>query len=501
MIKKLIYYKTVMCLKSDIYNTYFSRTNLIMVYYTTQPISPMFDRFLLIIGWLTIFAFIIRIIIGLIIRKKAPKRYVRKRETVTSTATSLEEVYAEIDEHVIVGQKNLRISNTHLVGNNDTRRAIHHYCEENEVSSKTIKPGGSMGNFMAITPDSLIVTNGCTFEELSTMVRMARIPIQKGLMNDADAFTYKMEALHQFHCTHGKPGSFGPMDFMRMFQNLKKYANSNGQTVLQYISWFEQKALSAIKDTPEWQEFNSKKWDRPKRQKNPAGGLHGTNPYKIGQDFYGISLDIISANFTVFKKLKIVLQDNWEEFIESVVEDEKDIPAHQFFIHAKNFRQQVIGKMNSKRINSQQKDYLRSLVAELQEKDIEVDGNINTDEIIIGSTKEEVMELYHRVKAVVDANEHSDIWRIEVFHVEPILDSINHFNPFVRRTMINPDDVAGFGDPDARLWTEFNCFEKKIFYTQVMHFWEGKPITNGDLLFADEYGFVHTYDHPIVTKC
>ena len=153
-----------------------------------------------------------------------------------------------------------------------------------------------------------------------------------------------------------------------------------------------------------------------------------------------------------------------------------------------------MGKLNSKRISNREKDLLKELVVQLIKADIKIDGNVNSDELIVYSTKDEIPELYEKLVEVISKSPYPEIWRLNAFRTRPVLEFPNSgFYPFIKA--IYP--VIGYGDWHHIYSLEICCCPK-IYMTQVMKYLMKEEIEKEDLIFGDEYGNLHTFDYPLI---
>ncbi len=379
------------------------------------------------------------------------------------------------------------ITDPKIVNSNETRRVVHEKCEEIGITSNSIKPSGASGIRMVIQPISPYIHRGLSYEELAMFSRMTKLQIDKRLHTNEEIFLYKMRILDDFHVKYGKPNSVSPNEFQQMFLKVKEVATNNNKSVGGYIAYIEGQMVDAIKNTEEYQTYNQVKMKKIKRepQRDPVSGImKGTNPYRIDiKSFWGISIDIIKANFNVLRLVGAIKTKTWSDFVEQFTD-------LGFFVHAKVFRQQMMGKLNTRRIMNTEKEYLRALILMLQEANIEVDGNINSDEIIISSTEDKVKDLYGQIREVITQHPHPAIWRVSIFNTQPLLEhSTSGFYPFVRYNINDPNDFSN-------CWVEFRCGGKE-YHTQLIKYWLHSPIEDGDLKWADYYGNIHTFDYAI----
>jgi len=417
-----------------------------------------------------------------------------------STLTLLQ-ILEKLD-HVLEKNETIIITDPLIVQRNELRQQIHSKCETIGIKSKSVKPSGTTGVYMIITPEPTFVTNNLTYEELAQFCRYAKLPIDKKVLASSDIFWYKMKVLDDFHKEHGKPYSASPIELFDLFLEIKDEATKNGVSLSGYINNIETKILDYFKHNESYKKFNTE--DITNKNKNKCkitdstqGNMQGTNPYKIGVDeFHGISIDIISANFTMLRLYDPNIVDNtnnWSEFM-------LKFSQLKFFGLAKVFRQEVLGKLNTKRIASKEKEILRSIVEPLREAGIQVDGNINTDEIIISTTKQDAIKDYATIKEVLDSLPNPEIWRVDIFRTKPLLKyPTSGFYPFVRDTHIIQDkDTTSKQSKQAKqkVWTEFCCMPK-VYATQAIKYWKGEEIEENDLVFSDEYGNIHTFSYPL----
>jgi len=391
---------------------------------------------------------------------------------------------------------------------NGIREQIHIRCKELDVTSRKVMPSGPSGLFMVIEPKSPFVTfgmtdndfnkvmkddtsvllPGLTTQDIELFVRLAGLPIDKKLLSSNDAFQYKLSILDEFHLKHGKPGTLSPKQMFDLFINLKKRALDANQDLITFVSNISRQIEDYIKGKDEYKAFNESKEAVPKKGKrDDKKDMHTTTPYRVGVDeFWGVSIDIKSANFNIlrlFDPLIVGNSTNWLEFMKMFTDDE-------FLAQSKPFRQETLGKLNASRIANKQKAMLATLVTLLQENDVDTDGNINSDELIIHVHKDDASKLLEKIKKIISQTEHPEVWRVELFLVRPLLPyPTTSFYPFIKDTVSD----------DNKFWTTIAC-TPKIYMTQVIKYFMGKPIERGDLLFGDEFGNIHTFDYPIVGK-
>jgi hypothetical protein len=384
--------------------------------------------------------------------------------------------------------------------NDGMRRQIHIRCQELDVSSRKVMPSGPSGLFMVIEPrspfvmigmtvdDSSIMLPGLTVQDLELFVRLAGCSIDKKLLTSRKAFQYKLSILDEFHLEHGNPGSPSPKRMFELFIGLKRRALDADQDVITFMSNISKQIEDYIKGTEQYKAFNESKEMAPKRVKQDDKiGMHSTNPYRVGvNEFWGISIDIKSANYNVLRLFDPQIVGNttsWSEFVKMFTDDE-------FLMQSKPFRQETLGKLNASRIATRQKMMLATLVTLLQNATVDIDGNINSDELIIPVHKNDAVKLLEKVKQIISQTEHPEIWRVDLFRVRPILSHpTTAFYPFVRDTFTD----------NGKFWSSFAC-TPKLYMTQVIKYYMKKPIERGDLLFGDEFGNIHTFDYPIIGK-
>jgi len=409
---------------------------------------------------------------------------------------NLQDILNQLDELKELGI-GMIITDPKIVSSNDYRRQIHDKCRNLDMTSQKMKPSGAQGVFLSIRPESPIIACGLTKDELEMFVRMARISIDKRLLSSKRVFSYKMKIQNEFDEKHGKPGSKTAYEFFDMFLEVKTAAVAKGLSIQDFVGQIERKVIEHIKAKEGYTKFSTEKIETKKGKK--IGNMQGTNPYKVGvKEFWGISIDIKSANFNVLRLYDGLIVDGSKTWIEFM----KQFTDLEFFGYAKTFRQQVLGKLNAKRIQGRQKDLLKSIVQPLQDIGISIDGNINSDEIIISVNQDDesiphemvfddAWEMQEKIVEVLNASPYPDIWRVEVFRVQPLIETPETvFYPFVRDTFTDHDDMRKF-------WTQFRCVSK-VYMTQVINFWKKGKVDNGDLLFADEFGNIHTFDYPII---
>lgn len=385
----------------------------------------------------------------------------------------------------------LIITDPKIVENNENRKQIHEECNNLGISSKKISPSGAAGVFMVIEPVSKIIIDGLTQEDLELFVRMTSLPIEKKLLKSKKAFKYKMNVLTEFWSSHGNKTAtpHSPWELYEMFLDMKQY--SKDQSLISYTTLVRNQIIDHIKQKDGYLQFTKSDMKKTIVPKSESGDMHNCNPFKIGvQEFWGISIDIRKANFTVLKLCDPSIFDEqqcWTDFV-------KQFTPSEFILNSKMFRQETFGNLNIKKILSKQMDLLRTLAGKLQNAQIYIDGNINSDELIIGTSKEEIPALYERIMEIIHNEENPEIWRVDVFRTQPLLPyPITAFCPFVKQ--IYP--VINYGEHWwDNYWTEF-CCTPKVYMTQVMKFWQGQEIEEGDLLFGDEYGNIQTFSSPL----
>lgn len=122
-----------------------------------------------------------------------------------------------------------------------------------------------------------------------------------------------------------------------------------------------------------------------------------------------VSIDIIKANFTSFKKF-----DDKNEFGNSYVEFLSKFDIHPVFAHSKSFRQYIFGNTNPKRQSKMQRAIIEDLVNDLAPLKLET-LCIRADEVIYSI--KDFSEL-DEILALVD----QDRFKVQVFTVKRIDD-------------------------------------------------------------------------------
>lgn len=407
-----------------------------------------------------------------------------------SDYNKLDELFIEID-NIKKTNNTIIITDPNLVNDNNTRYKIHDHCNKLDISSDTIKLSGPGGIFMIIRPISEYVLSvqinnkdviHLTSDDLELFIRLSGLPIDKKLLKSKQIFEYKMSVLQEFHLKHGNPDSLSPNQLFDMFIEFKSNAKHN---IMKYITDISNKIIDYISKTTGYRSFNESHFSKIKNDKTSE--INNTNPYKISvNEFWGISIDIKSANYNILKIYDSSIvnnTENWQSFV-------KLFTNIEFLAQSKPFRQEVLGKLNASRIANYQKKLLLDVVTILKKEHIEIDGTINSDELIIPASKNDAFQKLELIKNLIAKTEYPNIWRIEVFRVRPLIEyPTTSFYPFIKDTFTN----------NEKYWTSFVC-TSKIYMTQVIKYFMNNKIDKYDLTFADEFGNIHTFDYPLVGK-
>ncbi len=408
-------------------------------------------------------------------KKKSRKQLIIGPDNIQTVDQLIGRIENINDDEVMI------ITDQQIVSHNEFRQQIHEACKRIGITSKSIKPSGINGVYMIVSPDSPFVTDGLTHDDLANFVRYAKLPIDKKLIASEKMFTYIMNTLDGFHQKHGKPGSPSPWELYDSYLEVKNAADVQGVSLTSYINGIENKIIDHISSKDAYKKFSTETIPIKKKDDLKEKSTQGTCPYQVGiNDSWKISMDIISANFTVLRLISSEIVDgkqNWKEFV-------SQFTPLTFFAQAKVFRQETFGKLNIKRIGNKEKEIIMSIIDPLRDAGITVDGNLNTDELIISTTKENYMKDYVTIERVLKSSAHPDIWRVEIFRVRPLLENpTSSFYPFVRTNFTNVDGKF-------KIWTEFVCLPK-IYTNQAIKYYTGQEVKKKDLAFCDEYGEVH----------
>jgi len=426
----------------------------------------------------------------------------------------MDQILSKLDS-VLKNKETIIITDPFIVQRKELRQFIHEKCRRLGIKSSKYEPSGTSGTYMVIRPELIEVCHNLVAEELGQFVRLCKIPIDKKLLSSEEIFKYQMDTLETFHKRLGKPGSKSPWELFALFLEVKEEADREGRTVTGYIANLETVILDHIRHKEEYKKFfgpnaptkRKEQQDGMNKEKEEREGekekgkktyersnMHSTSPYQIGvpNESYKISIDIITANFTMLYLTSPDLVDGfsqWSDFI-------GQFTKLQFFVFAKTFRQEVLGKLNAKRIAGKEKELLKSIVEPLRNENIIIDGNINSDEIILETCQTNMLKDYYKVNQILNSLPHSQIWRVEIFKVRPLLDNpVNGFYPFVRNNLILNSTINN-DTTNMKCWTEFCCMPK-IYTMQAIKFYLGEKIRKRDRVFSDEYGNIHTFDYPI----
>lgn len=403
---------------------------------------------------------------------------------------------------VYVGiKRNIIISDPKFTNDNAGRAQIHEHCRTLNITSETNSVSGSPDKIIIITlrPISQSKT-GLTERELNVFVRLAKLPIDQKLLCNEDLFLDRLDALDEFYleqeCKKSGPDK-SPKKMFQLFLDIKaQYDNK----LMAYIEGVRNAAIQSITGTDEYKRMTSERMTRGKQEKRDTekrdievkSRTHVVNPYQIRlDDYWGISLDIIKANYSVLKKFHpevIGNTEQWSDFISQFTDSE-------FLINSKIFRQEIMGKTNNKRVSALQKQVVREIVTKLAENDIIMDGPISNDEIITSSNKGNVIDLARKIKTLIDETDYADIWRIDIFCVRPIMIvQKRKFSPFIRKTMIDND---GSIDDESNFVMDFR-YVPKIYWFQIMKQYCKKPLNDYDLTMSDDYGNFYVLPYPLM---
>lgn len=391
----------------------------------------------------------------------------KQKKTLAIGSNSLWTLNNILERFNTIKEKNetIIITDDQIVSRDDLRRQIHEACDKLKISSKTIKPSGINGAFMIVSPKSPFVTSLFTHDELALFVRYSKLPIDKKLLSYKKIFMYYMHVLDSFH---KKPNSISPYDMYDYFIDLKYNTNYDNKSVFGYINDVETRIINHIKNKDAYKNFICEK------KLDITNSTISVNPYKIGKEEWKISVDMISANFTVLKLLSkeiVDCKESWKDFVRQFTDSE-------FIINSKVFRQELFGKLNINRIHNKEKELLESIIEPLKNAGIIIDGHINTDEIIISTTKENCFKDRETIKKILDPN----IWKIDIIRIMPLVDEPKSaFYPFVKDTFICMEDNK------FKFYTEFVCLPK-FYILQAIKFWQGGKIEKYDLALCDEFG-------------
>jgi len=124
------------------------------------------------------------------------------------------------------------------------------------------------------------------------------------------------------------------------------------------------------------------------------------NNENYGENF--ISIDLVQANFQVFKKLGIIDEPNYEHVISHYTN-------YKHIINSKRIRQVIFGNLNPKKQIQVQKLFISNMVTKLKEFDI---VNISNDEIIIKSNDDT-----YEIEEIQNALDNCYEYKIEKFRL------------------------------------------------------------------------------------
>jgi hypothetical protein len=304
----------------------------------------------------------------------------------------------------------------------------------------------------------------------------------------------RLGALDEFYLEQEAKKSGPSQSPKKMFQAFLDLKKKHGNKLISYLEEVRRMAISSMTSTDEYKRITSdrSKGKQEKRDNAKATRTNVVNPYQIrSDDYWGISLDIKKANYSVIRKFHpeiIGNTDTWANFISQFTDSE-------FLINSKIFRQEIMGKTNNKRIVNLQRQVVSEIVTLLEDNGISIDGPISNDEIITSSTRKDVIALAKRIRDLIDQTNYGDIWRIDVFYVRPImLVQKRKFSPFIRRIMI---DYYGSIDNGDNFVVDFK-YVPKMYWFQIMKHYCRKPINNYDLTMSDDYGNFYVLPYPIV---
>lgn len=126
---------------------------------------------------------------------------------------------------------------------------------------------------------------------------------------------------------------------------------------------------------------------------------------------YYISIDLIEANFTSIRMLmpnKFSGINCWRDFL-------LHYTTEPFYLESKHFRQVVLGQLNHKRIINVEYKLMSELYIKLKDQ-FNIIGKVNSDEIIIEVTKDNIFDTFNQLKKLIDTK----LWRITPFKIDPI---------------------------------------------------------------------------------
>lgn len=395
---------------------------------------------------------------------------------------SIDDILDKLDT-VLLHNETIIITDKFIVERDDLRRVIHEKCEKLGIKSKTIRVTG--GTFMTILPESPYL-GYFTEDELALFVKYSGLPIDKKMIKYRHMFDHSMDALNDFYENHGnrdKDDMFkigkskeSPNYVYNTFFDLKNNLKGS-QSIMSYFHEIETKIIDNIKSKKGYIEFNNSENNKKQLDYN----MQNTNPYKIGiKEEWKISIDIISANFTVLKIHDPNIFDGFNEWIDYV----RQFTDSEFIASSKVFRQELFGKLNIKKIATKQKELLMSIVGPLIDAGIIIEGCINTDEIIIKTSRGTCLKDKETIMTILNnfENFNSNIFKVNIFRILPVCKtSRSSFYPFVKQNFIK------ITDSKAHFWTEF-VFTPKFYILQTMKFWQGLEIQKEDLALCDEFG-------------
>lgn len=336
------------------------------------------------------------------------------------------------------------------------RLAIHDYCEKVGLYSKSEGSGHKRTTKVyKVKPEDTGVE--ITDEDRKIFIKDFGFPIP---VYKEPYFTYYVNSLDPL---------FGSVKSYNMMVDAVTKLESQGKKFFKYTHELAGKMIKAISEKEEYQKFVTEKCSYPCEDYPPEESI-----YKKDAGTHFFSLDIIKANYNCLRvhDKKIVLDTNdWIEFVKKFTDIE-------YFFYAKYFRQNVFGKLSSKRIQLVQKSLLTELYKKIKGS-VSVYGRMGSDELFVNTTQEtwvKDLELLKKLISEMDENVRN-IWKISAFSLKQLGKSAN----FVLTDL--EDGTFEFANVP------------KDFHLQAYKFYMNIPLEENDFkAMKDDY--VVTYGEP-----
>ena len=317
--------------------------------------------------------------------------------------------------------------------------------------------------------DQIEITN----KERKQFIKDYKLPIP---IYKLPYFTYYLEQYNDSHKTKEK---------YELFINAIKQLKLEDKQLKETSSNIINEVVKRLKEIPEYKEFLSAPINN---QKELPNDIQIYKKYDHNDPIYYISVDMITANFTVLKYFnpKIVLNcDTYNDFI-------KNFTDIEYFIKSKKYRQVIFGILNAKKIRTMQKFLLGELYDKIKNI-VNITGRIETDELIIATTKSNMRDGYNKIIKAIDTlpENMKKIWRVTPTYIQQLGTS----TCFIKKTIINLELPY---DEKTNVKEEITNIEKD-YYAQAYKFYKKEEIHPYDMMamkdkyvitFEEKYEFV-----------